>query len=524
MIDRIAINNILSIASEIERIGEIVAGSNREKQVIEVVRKYIEDYVDEFWIENVPVTTWHEDTCVVEGRGGITPCTIHPPYQGVIDEEINRSNIVSIDLEELSEKGLVIDNIHDKIVLVDAPADPDDIATVAHILAQYRPRLIIVRDNGESLRRIVVLDNIIALYRRAGQPFTPVVHIRRSIGSIDKLVNSRLYAKSEAYKSYGYNIVAVLNKRYDNRCIYITAHHDHWLSGGSDNIIGTSIVAALSKILRDVSIDNTIVLASFTAEEGFPEEIASFYWLVGSRYHINKRADKIVDHVALTINIDTIYRDPLTASASSIIIRNIIRSQFKDVVLEHDSIIFDSFSFTSIGVPSVTFNTFRRVVDEGLYHSDKDYVGSISLDVILKTVKSVYMLVNRYAVIDRDAKYINVCDIDEELHEILGRAAPIELLLNLYRLCEVFHELKRYVEKRSCMNFVNLFNRIVNIPQVSREIGRRLGVREDINFIRCDEHSILIPTDIGFKDYHECYRNINFNLELLAYILLKQCY
>lgn len=524
MITNTIINNILGIASEIERIGEIISGTNREKQVIETIRGYLENHVDELQIEHVPVTSWHEEICVVEKGSHSYPCTVHPPYQGIIDEEINYSNTISIDSNELISKE-VMDNIFDKIVVIDMPSDPDDIATIAYILAQHRPRLIIIRDRGESLRRIVILNNVIALYRRTTQLRIPVIHVRRSIGAINKLVGSRIYAKTKTFKSYGYNVVAKLHKRRDDRYIYITAHHDHWLGGGSDNIIGVSIVTALSKMFRDINIDNSIVLASFTAEEGFPDNITPFYWLVGSRHHINNHADKIIDNTLLAINIDVIYKEPLTASTSNFIIRNIVGLHSKDIVLEHDSIIFDSFPFTLAGIPSITFNTFKRVLNEGIYHSDKDYITNINIEAILSTIENIYMLIDRYIAISGDSKYINVCNIvNENIQSIIQKALPSELLLNLYRICKIFDESKRHMERHRYIYFLNLLNRMVNTTYVSRDIGRRLGIREGTEFIKCDENLAYIPTDIEFKSCSECYRSINFNLELLAYILFKQYY
>ncbi|MEM1678081.1 MAG: M28 family peptidase [Ignisphaera sp.] len=520
MIDGRIINYILSIASGIESIGEVIAGTNKEKQVIEIIKKNLEDHVDELWIEHVPVTSWREEVCVVETTNGSYPCAIHPPYQGVIDEEVGYDKIISMDLDKLENKGITKIDISDKIILIDIPRDPDDIATVAYILSRYSPRLIVIRDRGESLRRIVVLDNVVALYREARQLNIPVVHVGRGIGMIDKLVGSRIYAKSMRFKSYGYNFIAKLHKRYD-KYIYITAHHDHWLSGGSDNIIGISIIIALSEILKDINIDNGIVLASFTAEEGFPENITSFYWLVGSRYHINRHVNELVDNTALAINIDVVYKEPLVASTPSTIVRNMITSYSKDILLEYDDIIFDSFSFSSIGIPSVTFNTFKKTLEEGVYHSNRDFVYNISTEVVWHTIKSIYLLINNYMASIRNNEFINVYNINVDVQSILQRVLPSELLLNIYRVHKMFNKLRERLERPKCMYFINLFNRIINTSYVDRDIGKKLGIREGTDLIKCNENIIPLPIGTEFKNSSECYRNINFNLELLAYILFK---
>jgi len=74
------------------------------------------------------------------------------------------------------------------------------------------------------------------------------------------------------------------------------------------------------------------------------------------------------------------------------------------------------------------------------------------------------------------------------------------------------------------MYFISLFNRIINTTYVNKDIGRRFGLRENTNFIMCSEDIIPIPTGTEFKNIGECYRSIDFNLELLTYILFKHCY
>jgi Iap family predicted aminopeptidase len=517
------INYILNLANEIEKIGEIVAGTDKEKQVIDIIKKNLEDYVDELIIEYVPVTSWYEEICMIENNYNIYPCSIHPPYHGVIDIELHSNKIIEFNLDALEHKEVVnMEKLADKIVLIDMPKDPDDIATVAYILSQFKPELIVIRDKEEALRRIVVLNNAIALYRKANQLDIPVIHIKNSLGSIDKLDKSRIYAKSSILKSYGYNIIAKMYKKY-NKNIYIMAHHDHWLSGGSDNVIGVSTVTTLAKIFKNLDIDNDIIFAFFTAEEGFPEDITSFYWLVGSRHHINKHIDDILNNTILAINIDIIYKKPLTISTSNIVLRNIINSHFSNPSLDYDNIVFDSFAFTLIGIPSITFNTFRKTLEDSIYHSNKDTIDNIDVEVVVDAVISMYEIINKYVSVDF-SKYYNAYNIIGIAQNAIVNILPSEIVVNLYRLYRIFDKCRNCLERNRYMYFISLFNRIINTSYVNKDIGRKFGLRENTSFIMCSENTIPIPTGVEFKNIDECYRSIDFNLELLTYILFKHCY
>jgi len=67
------------------------------------------------------------------------------------------------------------------------------------------------------------------------------------------------------------------------------------------------------------------------------------------------------------------------------------------------------------------------------------------------------------------------------------------------------------------------FHRIITTTYISRDVYKGLKIYEETSYIDCRDEYMYLPIDPLFNNADDCYRNILFNLESLAYILLKYC-
>jgi Iap family predicted aminopeptidase len=510
----IDLREALNIASAIARFGEVVAGTKSEVSLLKYVRGVIEEVSDEVKIEPVPVTAWLEEYCYVEYRGASHRCAIQPPYSGYIDLEFKRNDVVLFTYDKVLSKELPEWEIYDRVVVVETPRDPDDIATIATFLSTKKPRLLIFSDPHETIRRIVVLNKLIALYEKAEALSTPVVVLPSSI--VKKLLEepkARVLSSSQAFKSYGFNLVA--RKHGAEGSIYITAHHDHWLSGASDNILGVALAIALYKgIGKEVAKGISTSLVLFTAEEGFPETINSFYWLVGSRHFVAEHFDELFGEMIAAINMDAVYGEKPRIATSSPILIGVLKGLEP---IDDDSIVFDSFSYTQAGLPALTLHAFQEVLTSGTYHSELDVIKATSADTVNVFAKRAMQVVKRLI------EYSNRNELGE-IEATLSSEIVKQGGVNL-DVAEALYKFFKAVEKCSVNIIKNVFNTFIRISTktfVDVDIGNRLGVREVTVLLKCLDRAFSIPVS-GMWNVNECYRSYKFNISLLEYIICEVC-
>ncbi|MEM4502467.1 MAG: M28 family peptidase [Ignisphaera sp.] len=514
------VKHVIDYVSRFSSIGEVVAGSTREYQQIELIKSAVEDYVDEIVIEPVEVSTWDEEFCTIYLDGEIFRCSIHPPYEGYIDINTSRNNIVYI--HDISLLNNAKSNLEEKVVIVSDVDDPNYIAVYTHILKVYRPMAIIFIDIYEALRRIVVLDDIVSSQKPTIPSRIPVIHIPKNVGK--KLLNSRyihIAAKSILKFSYGYNVVAKLNNASD-KYIYITSHHDHWFNGVTDDSVGVALMLNISRNpMTRRGLREGITLAFFTAEEGFPYPLSSFYWLVGSRKHVAGNADRLLEDVLFVLNLDVLYRGRLRFSTSSLVARGFLANIGIDIdSLENDSMFFDSFSFTSLGIPSITIHSYNEVLRSGLYHSTLDTIDMIDIDSISYTLSVIYKLIRNSHMIKSNIKKLLELGAKTIAMELMKTIKPLEVILNLYRVLRLFLDC---LDSNTLVNYMYSFHRIITTTYISRDVYKGLKIYEETSYIDCRDEYMYLPIDPLFNNADDCYRNILFNLESLAYILLKYC-
>ncbi|MEM0026474.1 MAG: M28 family peptidase [Ignisphaera sp.] len=510
------VRETIRIANTVSSFGEVVAGSDKELALLNILRGFVEDHSDSIYLDPVPVTSWHEDYCVIEIDGDTYRCAIQPPIQTNLDEEVAKSSIIAMNAEQAVKRSFTERSLQNKVVVVETPRDPDDIATIARALGEHEPSLIIFSDNLNTIRRIVVLSNLIAAYDRSSPVKTPVIvvpsYVAKKIIESDK---ARILAKSATRESYGYNFIA---KSYGSgdREIYIVAHHDHWLSGASDNVLGVALATTLFKNMTSLnSVKRGLALALFTAEEGFPQRLSSFYWLVGSRHFVSKNFYRLFEEVEAVINIDVVYSNDVRVSTSSPILRSAIVNDGLNLDVVNDNIIFDSFSFSVVGIPSATINSFHKALESGIYHSDLDVVSNVSVDAIQKFAE---ITINVIRAVSRD-RSLDLSIVENVLASEIGGDPPsLEVLESLYHF---FTELKKCgaMQKRL---YLKTFERLALKSYVGMYIRERLGVREFTRILMCKDGVYSVPLGT-IENVNGCHINYRFNIDLLRYIIRGAC-
>ncbi|MCC6015855.1 MAG: M28 family peptidase [Desulfurococcaceae archaeon] len=514
--------NVISLASSLTRFGDVIAGTSREKQVIEIIKMFVENYVDNIVIEPVEVLSWTEDLCVIEIDGVLYRCSLHPPYSGSTDTEVMTEDIVFV--KRFSDIAKLSKTIEDKVVVIEDIEDPNYVAVYSYVLRSFNPVAIVFIDRMDTLRRIVSLDDVISRYSTLPPPKIPAIHIAYSTGLKLRSMKSksiRITARSSLDQSYGFNILAEVNGK-DVGTIYLTAHHDKWFNSLVDDSLGIAVLVNLvsSKILEKLA-GVSITLAFFTAEEGFPNPLSSFYWLVGSRYHVVKNIEKIFNEVGLVINLDVIYGNKVRFSTSNLLARGMLmRIGVDDKDIEHDSMLFDSFSFTLIGLPSITIHNYYDIVKDGIYHSTLDSVDlihRIDLGLIDNIVNKIYVLVKMYHEIYRGRLLRNVLGLGVKTL-VKELALGLNTLENLFYLHKIIKGLLDCDDYSKVLNTLQTLHRIITSAYIPKSIYRGEEIYEKIFYMMCLDDVVYLPQGIEMgRD--ECYRRILYDLELLTYIL-----
>ncbi|MEM4789362.1 MAG: M28 family peptidase [Ignisphaera sp.] len=509
----------IKIASELASISDVVAGGSKEKQVVENIKRLLEDHVDAIRMEPVDVLSWEENFCVIYIDGVPHRCSIHPPYEGYVDLVAGRDELVYIgnfnDIVKVSK------NIEGKIAIIESIEDPNYIALYAYALRKYNPAAIVFVDKFNALRRIVAVDDIISRYNTLKPPLIPAVHVQRDTRlKLKNAANVRIIFKSKLSPSYGFNVIAEINGG-DKGTMYLTAHHDHWFSGVIDDVLGISMLISLVKARTlPYTIRNNVVLAFFTAEEGFPNPLSSFYWLVGSRHHVMSYADRILEEVHLVLNLDVVYRGKSRFSTSNLIARGFLIKSGIDVnSLEHDSMLYDSFSFSMLGIPSITMHNYYEAINDGIYHSTLDgvelieFIGVEALSNVLYNI--VVLLKNAYIVSDQ-SQLRNILNLGLKTlaQDLALKTLPLEVALELYK---VLRRLEQCDDISKVLRLLPSLHRIITSTYIPKSVYEGAEIYEKTTYIPCYEDVIYLPLGISLND--DCYKNLLHNLESLTYIL-----
>jgi Iap family predicted aminopeptidase len=104
----------------------------------------------------------------------------------------------------------------------------------------------------------------------------------------------------------GYNVIAKIPGRLEERYLIVGAHYDGWFHGYWDNAVGVAGMLTIAKTLleSDYQPEHTLLFVATDAEEfGAPD--TSFDWLIGC-YHLLNSHPEWRGRVSAAFNIDTL--------------------------------------------------------------------------------------------------------------------------------------------------------------------------------------------------------------------------
>lgn len=510
------LKSIRGYAADLARVGEVVAGEIEERRQVDLIKGYLEDNVDNVFLEPVDVLAWREDLCTVYVGDYQYLCSLHPPYSGYVEIDVSSGELVF--LEDLNELGFIGDDIHDKVVVVEGFEDPNAVTIYAYNIRRFSPKAMIFVDRYDALRRIVVLDEIIPKYDFVQPPSIPAIHVPFRVGqALRKSDRVRIVAEASIRSSQGYNVIAEIHNA-GSETIYIAAHHDHWFSTASDDILGVAVILGMlgSSIFRSVA-RRDIVLALFTAEEGFPDPLTSFYWLVGSRKHVATNSYKLLDEAPFVINIDAIYGRKLMFATSSLLLRGALLKLGVDTGnIEHDSVMYDSYAFTMLGLHSLTIHNYYELLKAGLYHSTLDTLEIIDIETIENTVNTLTSLI-KWLDSMRDSEAVRLIRLGLRtlIREVVSKDIPLEIKLYLYRFFSKV--LSGDISGNRLLGMLPPFQRLITSLHISRRVYEGRDIYEETSYVHCSDDYVHLFKAMMSRE--ECFRNIANNLELLVYIL-----
>ncbi len=505
--------SVLRTVNAFTRFGEVVAGSIRERMLVDSIRSLVEDISAELRIEWVPVLNWEEAYCNVETEYGAIRCALQPPLMGGDVE----GKIRVLELQDVLLKR--VSGVEDRIAVLEAPPDPDDFVLISLRLVSMGVRGIVFVDRAEALRRIAIVDQLIPRYGACTAPQIPIVVVPRSaFALLKKSQRVRIAAKAFIKEGVGLNLVAYSGGR-DREILYLTAHHDHWFSGYTDNLLGIGIAVSL---FRSISMHTNFnaVFASFTAEEGFPSTLSSFYWLVGSRHHIRVNAEKVLEDVIAALNFDVVYKPPIRMACGGIEALAIGRKVASDRI-EFDQIIFDSYAFSSVGTPAITFHSFETALNAGIYHSTLDRPGLEVLEAVEEAISLALRVAREFTMRVAEMPRLFVEEASQLLVEKQLRAPlPLDVVKSMVRLLMLIER----TPLSQVTRLMRVFNRLLFAQFITKSFFEELGERERSDFVPWTPSITEIPLGVEYhskENVVEKLHNIAVSLDILsdAYML-----
>ncbi len=449
---------IIRRIKEIYDYGEIITGTSNELKIVDyIVSEFREMGVD---AQKTPlkVMSWQPIEATIRVGREEVEATLQP-YSPTASIEGRLVHIRSIDrdLEKI--------RLYDAIVLIELSTVLDDYELQYYKLMEAGAQAIIFYDPYPNRRRRLVATGSLNYSYNPGKPLPiPILHVTREEGL--RLVGRsneriRITTKSRInHNAVGYNVIALVPGHSDKRII-LSAHHDHWLAGVSDNIIGVALIIETTKYLLKEEIRNTLQIVSFTAEESGAPGFTPWYWAYGSRVFVREQEELgLIDNIIAVLNIDALARGILNINATGIEYQALIKSIADKLDIEYkaglDHPYYDSFSFSSKGIPSATINTLDSITD--IYHTDRDTVEVLEINTIHRaftlTIETIKLLLKK----ENPLKEYGYLTYARKIYEKLEQT-PIELKIRGYRLLEATRKALSENKYEKLFNAYKIINR-----------------------------------------------------------------
>jgi len=369
------VEDIVKLAGELYNGLEVIAGSFEELREVERLRGIVESYLGaKARLLETPLISWR-----------LKSISLHPKPKSLavapyVEEASVRGRWVKVEgnpVKPSSWRGFP----EGYIAIVREPSNPDDIKAVALNAAEAGASAVIV----ESLNapRKIVTNGYWGFNFSVGAPTPiPVVVVEEGYSShLNPHEVLSLDVDATTVESTGYTVTVDLQGSGEDLVI-VGAHHDRWYGGFLDDVMGIAQAIVAARKLQGEGLN--VRLAIFTAEEHGAPGYASWYWAWGSRFYAEQllRAG-LVDSVRVFINYDMAAVEPLKVSGSPQYTG--VMEGLEDRCCECPEC--DSFSFATVGVPTICVHSLWSSWVRALYHTPADEPSKASLEAAAKAVE-----------------------------------------------------------------------------------------------------------------------------------------
>lgn len=435
------VQEIIDMVKELQKIGEVIAGSPQEKKIVEYITSTLRNTGIDVKRNPITVMNWMS----IEAKIRIGEEEYIPTIQPYTPTSQVEGRIVHVG-HGLSRDELEKIEPYETIALVKLHENLDYYETQYTNIMDQGALAIIFYDPYPSRRRILVASGSIDYPYRPGKPLPiPVLHVTLEEGKhLLKKAEDKQRIEIETktrvkHDAEGYNIIASIPGKHEDKQIILSAHHDHWFTGASDNLIGVAMILKLAEKLSSKHYQNTITIASFTAEESGAPAYTPWYWAYGSRKYVEELEQlNRLDEVVAVINIDAVARNPISINATGIELQSLLeviaRGLNIDYKVGYDHPYCDSYSFSATGIPATCINTLDNISD--IYHTDLDTVEKLDPKTIEQTLKLVHTAVDHIASKTNPYETLGYLTYAYKLYEYLEKTTPPTTHIHAYRILE----------------------------------------------------------------------------------------
>jgi len=430
------------LTSRLVEVGEAPPGTRAESELAAVLVEEFERAGLAVEVQKFSCASWQEESVVFKVDGKAVRAVAMPPSPpGYVEGEIVHAG---------SGREISAEGIEGKVALVGmTPEDPDFVAAQYARLAAAGASAVVFYDFASKLvRRIVV--GIFASYSNGPGLPPPIPALAISGEDGCQLLRGRHYAQIEVRTRYAESATSANVVAYGGgeASVLLTAHYDRWFTGAADDAVGVALLQLLPKLLRGL---RKIAYVAFGAEEFGAPSYSAWYWAWGSRKFVEQlESSGELEELVAVLNIDVAARRPLTVSASGPELREAARELLGgSFTYELDSPYFDSFSFSSAGIPALTTHSLWRYVD--LYHTDGDVPEAVDWEAATQAGEAVIRLARE--LVERGRRALRYEAWREELKAILARAAeylpPSAELIRLVEELSVEESVARELRRKA---------------------------------------------------------------------------
>ncbi len=480
------------LLSELSSVSDVIAGSEEELSVIVKLRSYLEEVGIHPKIYPINVLSWKDLGCYVSSYR----CVCLPPIRSYDMQGVLTDDLSSCD---------------GKILVVSTTDFPDNIWVLYNLAVELGAEAVIFYDEFPSrYRRIVVTGVWSYSSGRGSYPPIPAVHVKYEDGiKLRRLVRSHvdLRCVTEVKSGIGYNVEAFVGGRKEGE-VLVSAHHDRWLTGFRDNLIG---LYTLMKLVERTSTSKTpkyaLRLVSFTAEEFGNPNLSPWYWSYGSREYA-RTSD--LSNVEFVVNLDTACKEPVRVNATGPEIgRFFVKHSSINYVYEgFDHPYTDGLTFSSMGIPTITLQNMRDI-DE-VYHTDLD----TWYDVELFTDSLVSWIVD--SVNNFEVERLEFHEYYQVLKESLTDhfkwfIDKLQTIGDAVKLSRIFREVSKELVKPTILGSYRDLNKdIITLlaPHVLVINNLRRGIKSEVRLVGDDEELCCSTGNVD-EIMERCFNHLN---------------